>query len=760
MTDYPPCEGFLVHWWTSRGEVRLCGRLTDGRSFAARFPGVPSDWVVLPSEAARASALLEQAGVSCEVRPLEAFDGTALVALRFAGSRWKTAEAILVPAGITHRGEPPRAAEDLLLARGITGGVRLRGVSGPGRRVGVALTSPEMEPAEVDPVLVWASLDIETSREGQVRAIALSQKVAGVESNLVLFLPDFASESALLMAAGEAVRRFDPDVLTGWNVLDFDLAHLAERHATLGVPFLWGRTDEPVRVRKKPGSRTSAFVPGRQVVDAMRVARGSGTRFEDQTLATVSSHVLGFTKTVELRGEAKLVELDRLYEQEPVAFCDYCLQDARLVLGILEKTGLDDLTVRRAALTGVGLDLAWTSIPVFERIYALELSSRGILPPATAARDVSGAAGGMVLEAQVGLFSDVLVFDFRSLYPSIILSFGIDPLGYERPGLNPLAAPNGARFSREPAILPGLIATYFARRKQAQARGDETASYVYKILMNSFYGVLGSAGCRYGRTELAGAITGFGRRILEYARDWFVARQMPVLYGDTDSVFVQTRRDGDALAAELNRDLAAIVEQTWNVSSHLHLRCEKRYLRFVIPPMRHGVGEEIRGRAKGYAGWLENDGERLVEIKGMEAVRSDWTPLARRFQTELLEKLFEGAGRDELCWWRDNVLGALRRHELDAELVYRKILRRPAQDYTGNTPPQVKAARLLGWTDRKGSVEYWMTAQGPRPVGLPGAPPDLDHYLEHQLRPLWDSLLEAAAMDPGPPWGGQLELGW
>ena len=750
-------EGFLVHWWASRGELRACGRLADGRSFGLVSQGLTSGWVVKAEQAAQAMSLLQQARVASTARPVETFGGEPRVELSVPARSWELTRAVLESAGFVHLGEPPRAAEDALLRWGITGSVLIEGTPVTGRRVEVVFRNPTLRPSDTPIGLSWASLDIETSRDGTVRALALAQ---GSLSE-VLFLPDFASEAELLRSAGALVRKFDPDVITGWNVLDFDLAHLAGRYEQNHLAFTWGRTEEPVRVRKKPGSRTVVTIPGRQVVDAMRVARGSGTRFEDQTLGTVATNVLGRTKTIELKAEAKLKELDRLFDFEPKSFCDYCLEDARLVLQILEKTGLAELTVRRAALTGVPLDLAWTSIPVFERIYALELASRGILPPGPAVGEVSGAAGGMVLEAKAGLFSDVVVFDFRSLYPSIIRTFGIDPLGYERPGEDALLAPNGARFSRQPGILPALITRYFASRQAAQAAGDETASYVYKILMNSFYGVLGSGGCRYGKTELAGAITGFGRRCLEFTRDWFEARQMPVLYGDTDSVFVQTRRDPNALATELTHDLGQIVAQAWRVESHLTLRCDKVYSRFLIPPMRHSAGEETRGRAKGYAGWVEKpSGPPEIEVKGMEAVRSDWTPLARRFQTELLELLFRAVPVAKLSDWKNHLLDALRRGELDHELVYRKILRRPAQDYRGKAPPQVRAARLLGWSDQKGSVEYWMTSHGPRPVGLPGEPPDYEHYREHQLRPLWDSLLEAAGFNAGPAWGDQLELEW
>jgi DNA polymerase-2 len=749
-------EGFLVHAWVYQGQFRAAGRLKDGRSFAVVDRRLTSALSVAADEADRALALLDQAGLGPRRREVQAFDGSPRVLFDVAASQWDAGLKVLLSAGLRPSQEFPRPAEDYLTERGLRGALRLEGSAVAGNRVDLVFAEPQLSPSAAKVSLRWLSLDIETARDGEVRAVALVTADGGE----VLFRPDYLDEKSLLEAVSARLRTLDPDVVTGWNVLDFDLVHLAGRYQKFGVPFAWGRTDEPVQIRPKTGGRTSAFLPGRQVVDALRVARMSGTRFEDQSLDTVAAAVLGTGKTVSLKGEAKLAELDRLYSDEPKAFCDYCKKDAELVLAILDKTGLGELTARRAALTGVSLDLAWTSIPPFERIYHLELAARGVLPPPKNHEPVSGAAGGMVLEPMAGLHDDVQVFDFRSLYPSLMRTFGIDPLAHVRSEgkgeAEVLRAPNGAAFLRDRGrgILPGLIDSYFAARMEAQKAGDETASYVYKILMNSFYGVLGSGDCRYGRTELAGAITTFGRKYLEWARDWFTSRGMTVLYGDTDSVFVQTTDDGAELARQLNADLSWAIEQEYGVESHLELRAEKRYRRFLIPRMRgHADGP---GRAKGYAGWLEGaDGALCVDIKGMEAVRSDWTPLARRVQTELLERIFRGETSADLEAWRQNLAASLRRGELDAELVYRKVLRRSADDYTASQPPQVKAARLLGWTEQRGRIEYVMTKEGPRPVTLPGLAPDAEHYLQHQVRPFWESLVDAAGLKLPDSWDGQ-----
>jgi DNA polymerase-2 len=354
-------------------------------------------------------------------------------------------------------------------------------------------------------------------------------------------------------------------------------------------------------------------------------------------------------------------------------------------------------------------------------------------------------------------------------------TFNIDPLSHARSALSPspIPAPNGAAFSRQPGVLPALIAGYFASRRQALDRGDETAAHVYKILMNSFYGVLGTGACRYGRTELAGAITSFARKWLLLTRDWFTERGFPVLYGDTDSLFVETGlgdgaayRDfedwGNTRAAGANRFLREKIQAEYQLGSFIELRFEKAYRRFLIPPLRgipalrgsEDTGES-RGRAKGYGGYLlrpaggtEPGGDTLrVEVKGMEAVRSDSTPLARRLQLELLELVFSGAGEEA---FRDNIretLKKLRRGELDGELIYRKRLSRPPETYTASTPPQVKAARALGWKNRRGTVEYVWTQTGAEPVALPHTPLDYDHYALSQVFPVAHSIASAARWD-------------
>ena len=231
-----------------------------------------------------------------------------------------------------------------------------------------------------------------------------------------------------------------------------------------------------------------------------------------------------------------------------------------------------------------------------------------------------------------------------------------------------LRAPNGALFTRRPGILPEMLAGFFEERAQARAAGDELAAFTCKIVMNSFYGVLATGSCRFAEGALAGAITGFGHYLLRWTRDLLEdGGRGTVLYGDTDSLFVDPHLPVDLSAAStptssgrelcgwLNERLADHVRERFDLPSYLDLEFEKYYARFFLPPMR---GNAERGRAKGYAGLkVAADGSEEVEIIGMEAVRRDWTDLAHEVQRDLLERVFHDAPAAELEGARAGVGG-------------------------------------------------------------------------------------------------------
>jgi DNA polymerase-2 len=399
------------------------------------------------------------------------------------------------------------------------------------------------------------------------------------------------------------------------------------------------------------------------------------------------------------------------------------------------------------------LDRVGASIASFDQIYLPELRRRGIVAPnVQAERPGVAVQGGAVLDSLPGLFRNVAVFDFKSLYPSLIRTFNLDPLAHARAPHDgdgdAIVAPNGARFSRDDAILPALLDGYLARREQAKQRGDRHADQAIKIMMNALFGVLGATACRFFDADVANAITTFGQQTLRWTRAAFEAEGRVVLYGDTDSVFVElsphasaadAQADAEALRERVEAHIKQRVRAEYAVEPKLTLELEHVLERFFMPRVRSGAG----GSKKRYAGWV--DGGLLVV--GLESVRRDWPAVARRLQEGMLEHVF--TDRDPMPFVRD-VIARVRDGALDHELVYAKRIRKGSVErYSGAVPPHVQAARKAG--SAAGSViRYVVTRSGPEPV-LPGRPlpadVDREHALDRILRPVADAILPELGHD-------------
>ena len=215
--------------------------------------------------------------------------------------------------------------------------------------------------------------------------------------------------------------------------------------------------------------------------------------------------------------------------------------------------------------------------------------------------------------------------------------------------------------------------------------------------MNAFYGVLGSTGCRFFDPRLASSITMRGHEIMHTTRELIQAEGYEVIYGDTDSTFVWLKhahseedagRIGRALVEHINAWWRQHLQTRFGLDSALELQFERHYQRFFMPTIR-GAEE---GSKKRYAGLtvLPDGGEEIV-YKGLETVRTDWTPLAQQFQQELYRRIFKQQPYQDYV--RDYVRDTLE-GKLDDQLVYRKRLRRPLGDYERNVPPHVRAARV------------------------------------------------------------------
>jgi DNA polymerase-2 len=736
-------------WRTERGRpvVQLHGRLDAGPPFLVeddRF--APYCFVLRDAE----SKLRRERGVRIEPCGLRDLHGREVLRVEtampgdVARLRERLGADVAFEADIRF---PYRYLIDL----GIKGGVAIEG--DPEERANGLLyfRNPALAPATVQPSLRFLSLDLETTPDAsQILAAALVgadvEEVHLVAAGTVPGAHAHRDETGLLRALVARFVALDPDVLLGWNVVDFDLRVLAARCEALGIAAELGRAPGAIRFQEDLGftRQTRAQIPGRMVLDGISLVRDA-LKLPDYRLETVAQAVLGRGKLLDRDAPDAAQEILRLHREDPAALCAYNREDARLALAILEHEGLLDLCVERSLLSGMQLDRVGASIASFDLLYLPELRRRGFVAPSVdASRASAGVQGGALLAPVPGFHRDVAVFDFKSLYPSLVRTFDLDPLahalaGFDRDGMaDALEAPNGARFARSGGILPGVVERFWDARAAARERGDAHGAQAIKIMLNALFGVLGATACRFFDARVANAITGFGQQTLRWTRDAFAEQGVRVLYGDTDSVFVQVtgRAELEPLRGRAEARIADRIASVYRVESRLELEFDRYFDHFFLPRLRGGRGASH----KRYAGW--EDG--ALVVAGLEAVRRDWPAVAARLQEGMLERIF--TEQPVLPFVREvaeQVLAGTR----DEELVYGKRVRKASLDrYTATTPPHVQAARKLAEQGvRVGPVvRYVMTATGPEPV-VPGralpAAIDRRYYLDHVLRPIADAIL-------------------
>jgi DNA polymerase-2 len=633
-----------------------------------------------------------------------------------------------------------------------------------------ALPDSPLKPAHsYRPRLRLASIDIETTSHGELYSIAIEgcgqrQVYMLGEPNADGSAVDFALEYCesrphMLERLNAWLAEHDPDAIIGWNLVQFDL-HMLQRHSErYKVPLRFGRDGSTMEWREHGGKQQHFFaaVAGRLVIDGIEALRSATWSFPSFSLESVSQTLLGEGKSIDNPYD-RMAEIDRLFAEDKPALARYNLKDCELVTRIFEKTQLLDFLLERASVTGLAADRSGGSVAAFEHLYMPLMHRRGFVAPNLG--DIAGenSPGGFVMDSRSGLYDSVLVLDYKSLYPSIIRTFLIDPVGLveglRHPDEDTVPGFRGARFSRGQHCLPGIVAQIAQGREAAKRDHNKPLSQALKIIMNAFYGVLGSSGCRFFDPRLASSITMRGHEIMHRTRELIEEQGYAVIYGDTDSTFVWLKRAHKPEEADrIGRDLVTRVNDWWrahlreeyDLASALELQYETHYHRFLMPTIR---GSE-EGSKKRYAGMVvAPDGTENMVYKGLETVRTDWTPLAQEFQQELYRRIFKGEPYKDYV--RDYAVRMLR-GEMDQLLVYRKRLRRTLDDYERNVPPHVRAARLADEFNQRqgrplqyqsgGWIRYLMTTTGPEPLETRNSPIDYEHYLAKQLQPIADAIL-------------------
>ncbi len=782
-------QGFILsrHWRdTPEGTQVDFWLATDEGPRHIRLPVQPSVAFIPAEQRARAEAVLRnETGV--ELRELSLCDFRHRPVLGVYCQQHRqlmNLEKSLRKGGVDVYEADIRPPERYLMERFITAPVQFSGVADSNG----TLCEAQIRPAEhYRPQLRLVSLDIETTEKGELYSIALEGcgqrqvymlgPANGDDREVDFDLEYCDTRKQLLERLNQWLARHDPDAIIGWNVVQFDLRVLHEHAQRLQVPLRLGRGGEAMGWREH-GARNNHFfadASGRLIIDGIEALRSATWSFPSFSLENVAQTLLGEGKAIDTPYQ-RMDEINRMFAEDKPALARYNLKDCELVTRIFAKTELLTFLLERATVTGLPADRSGGSVAAFCHLYIPLMHRQGFVAPNLGERMPEASPGGFVMDSQPGLYESVLVLDYKSLYPSIIRTFLIDPVGLVEGIRNPsdehsVPGFRGGRFSRTRHCLPAIVERVWQGRETAKRENNQPLSQALKIIMNAFYGVLGSSGCRFFDTRLASSITLRGHEIMRRTRQLIEAQGYTVIYGDTDSTFVwlkslhgeeEATRIGRSLVQQVNHWWREHLQQEYGLTSALELQFETHFRRFLMPTIR-GAEE---GSKKRYAGLVRRaDGSEEMIYKGLETVRTDWSPLAREFQQALYSRIFhrqpyQGYVREYV---RRTLAG-----ELDDLLIYRKRLRRRLDDYERNVPPHVRAARLADEHNANlgrprqyqngGWISYVITVAGPEPLETRHAPIDYDHYVSRQLQPIAEAILPFVDDDFSTLIGGQLGL--
>ena len=602
------------------------------------------------------------------------------------------------------------------------------------------------------------------------------------------------SEIEIMKGMTDLIRRKDPDIITGYNIDNFDLPRLEERlnhlvkkedKITREKLFGWSRASNKRPGDKVPKKRFNSRkweIIGRCFVDAWWEAR-MALRPKRETLSYVSQ--LLFPEREDLRKlEIDASKMDEEWEKRPHEVLEYCKRDALLPWEILDDLRVIPRKESLAAVSKISLDIVvnGTTSNWIDSLVIRLADRNNVAVPMTKRYDRSDQiAGGYVHEVEPGVYPWVAVLDFKSMYPSIMINNNIcrtTMIDDRNTQLPCYESPDGIKYlqkSEREGLVPKLLVDLMSQRdfhktemKKSELNGDKSKQrfhdgmqYAVKILMNSFYGVFASVFYRFTHKNIGSSITAWARyNITEIIRQLEEEGQN-VVYSDTDSIFVSvpmkinapTKRPdvesetqdfddaknelikfGKELAERFTEDAAELEFET-GLSAFFSHGAKKRYVGRMIWPKEEMI------------------------IRGYETRRSDSFTLLTNKMTAMFENILDGnhetAIRDVIDLIKEVKKGNASVEDLVISRSCKgKILKDGTVDFSDYSNPDglpfVKAAKeriKLGLeftpgmkvayvvTKTSGStqeVEPWLVEDGGEPVSNY----DIDYYSKRLAKAL------------------------
>jgi len=451
------------------------------------------------------------------------------------------------------------------------------------------------------------------------------------------YVESFANEKELISRFMQIVNNKDPDFIVGYNSDSFDIPKIKERATEFKIQLKLGRDNTPVHVVQR-GRISSAKTKGRVHIDIFdfvnHVLRQS-MKSEVLSLDEVSQELIGVGKKdmeykdmVEIWKEKKDVE--RLAE--------YSLWDSELTLR-LSHLILPQIFALSRTTSQLPFDASrYTYSQLVESFFMQKaVVDKVLIPNRPKTEEIEKRKlqppykGAVVIAPKKGIHSDVLVFDFRSLYPTIIVTHNIDPWTFNfSPCKQKIQVPEEKWFfcADKRGFIPKHLEEIIKKRVEVKKEMWKTKKdseeymkldneqFALKTLANATYGYFAYAGAKWYKRECGSSAANFGRYYITSVVQEAKKNGFEILYGDTDSLMIRYPEEsshtklhdiGEKFAKMINNKLPGMIE----------LEFRDLYLGGIFVAKQSGE----TGAKKRYA-LIDSKGN--LEIRGFESVRRDW----------------------------------------------------------------------------------------------------------------------------------------
>ena len=575
------------------------------------------------------------------------------------------------------------------------------------------------------------------------------------------YLEFVSNEGELIKRFVEVIREFDPDYIVGYFSDGFDFPYIISRAKRNMIKL----SSKKLKIKvSRRGIASTARIQGMPHIDVFKFVKnimGGSLRLDSYTLGNVSK---------ELLGEEKIdVELDTIGTVWDIGgeaiskFCEYNLKDTSLTLNLYQKImpNLNELVkitkhqifdVCRMSYSALVEACIMVRAKDFDEIYPNKPSQYEI-----SQRRMQTYQGAYIYDPIPGLYDNVVVFDFASLYPSIIASHNISPTtlvknnGVPTPQIQDSSGNHVYYFSTEQGFIPRIIEDIIERRvrvKEMVHQDDSNSilqarSYALKIIANATYGYFGFFGARWYSRECAESITAYGRKYTQDVIYKAKNSQFEVLYGDTDSIFI---RYGEKPKQRVLDFLKYIND---NLPGLMELELEGFYPRALF------VSKKAldAGAKKKYA-LISEDGK--IKVRGFETIRRDWSFIAKEVQNNVLSIILRENSPQKAMNYVLEVIDDIKNNNIPKDkMIIQTQLKKKIEQYALEGPHVIIAKRMreLGLDVPAGSVIAYIVSPGKGKIRDKAKLPDEttsydpDYYINNQIIPAVDKIFEACNLN-------------